>query len=226
MTQLLPCNLSELCGCRSQAGGTGRSRSGTWPTGGPSTQTTPSAGPSGPWQPSPLQKVSFDLQVLVQGQAVGSWLPIPFGALLKAWPQALPLAADLVYTTVCVVSCVVSKAPTSPAGDLVMQTVFHQFEIRSSNCPAGAEPLLAVACDDGSARVFRVEGSTPGLAFVRALPPTEGRVLCCAWGLGPEGTPQGASLVTGTSRGTVHVWDVAGLRETLRITTGVLALFL
>ena len=85
-------------------------------------------------------------------------------------------------------------------------------------CPsamsADAPQHVAVACDDGALRLFTLEAGAAGLQYFRSLPRTEGRVLAVAW------HPLARMVVTGTSVGHLHVWDVATSREVLRITAG------
>ena len=75
-------------------------------------------------------------------------------------------------------------------------------------------PKVAVACDDGCLRFFTAEVGVPGLQYESCLPPLDGRLLCSAW------HPEGSVLVTGTSRGTLHAWEVASRHELLRLHTG------
>jgi len=61
---------------------------------------------------------------------------------------------------------------------------------------------LAAACADGSVKLFTVSGGEPGAVFQRALPRVEGNVLSLAW------HPNGKSLVSGSSDGCLHAWDL------------------
>lgn len=76
---------------------------------------------------------------------------------------------------------------------------------------------VAVACDDGALRLFTLEAGAAGLQYHRSLPRTEGRVLAVAW------HPMARMVVTGTSVGHLHVWEVATSREVLRITAGAIS---
>ena len=77
---------------------------------------------------------------------------------------------------------------------------------------------VAVACDDGALRLFTLEAGAAELQYHRSLPRTEGRVLAVAW------HPSAQMVVTGTSVGHLHVWEVATSREVLRITAGEITL--
>ena len=48
------------------------------------------------------------------------------------------------------------------------------------------------------------------------MPAVEGRLLSVAW------HPDAHTLVTGSSAGMLHAWDVASARELLRINAGML----
>lgn len=78
------------------------------------------------------------------------------------------------------------------------------------------EQLIAVGVDDGSVRLFKAQAGVSGLQYARTMPRVEGRVLSAAW------HPSGQILVTGTSAGTVHVWDVSSAQEVRRIVIGAL----
>ena len=79
---------------------------------------------------------------------------------------------------------------------------------------AGAAKRVAVACDDGTLRLFSVEHGSPRLAYHRSLPRLGGRLLSVAW------HPNGQSVVTGTAAGTLHAWHIAKSQELLRISVG------
>ena len=77
---------------------------------------------------------------------------------------------------------------------------------------------MAVACDDGALRIFEAQDNVPGLQYAKTLPRTGGRVLSAAW------HPTGTTVVTGTSVGIMHVWQLPTNRELLRITAGMCSL--
>ena len=79
---------------------------------------------------------------------------------------------------------------------------------------------VAVACDDGVARLFTAEPGQPGLGYAKSLPSLGSRVLSVAW------HPSGQSLLLGTAAGTLHAWALASGRELLRINVGALLLLL
>ena len=79
---------------------------------------------------------------------------------------------------------------------------------------AGSSQRIAVACDDGALRIFEAQDGVAGLQYVKTLPRTEGRVLSAAW------HPDRNTIVTGTSSGVMHVWELASNRELLRMTAG------
>ena len=85
---------------------------------------------------------------------------------------------------------------------------------------SGAAPRVAVACDDGVARLFTAEPGQPGLGYAKSLPSLGSRVLSVAW------HPSGQSLLLGTAAGTLHAWALASGRELLRINVGALLLLL
>ena len=84
----------------------------------------------------------------------------------------------------------------------------------TSGLHAGTSQRVAVACDDGALRIFEAQEGVAGLQYFKTLPRTEGRVLSAAW------HPDSNTIVTGTSSGTMHVWDLTSNREILRITAG------
>ena len=79
---------------------------------------------------------------------------------------------------------------------------------------AGAAHAVAVACDDGTLRLFATEHGTPRLAYHRSMPRLGGRLLSVAW------HPNGQSVVTGTAVGTLHAWHIANSQELMRISVG------
>jgi len=66
---------------------------------------------------------------------------------------------------------------------------------------AGFAHPLAASCDDGSVRVFHVEGGEPGAHYSRTLAHLQGRALAVAW------HPAGSALVAGGADGCIHVLD-------------------
>lgn len=80
---------------------------------------------------------------------------------------------------------------------------------------AGSPQRVAVACDDGALRNFEAQDGVPGLQYAKTFQRTEGRVLCAAW------HPDSSTIVTGTSTGVMHAWEVSSNRELLRITAGL-----
>ena len=80
----------------------------------------------------------------------------------------------------------------------------------------GPSSTVAVACDDGCLRLFRAEEGQPGLVYAASLPSLGSRLLTVAW------NPKGNIVLTGTSEGSLHAWNVNSRREILRIHTGML----
>eukprot|EP00890_Picochlorum_soloecismus_P003258 jgi/Picsp_1/3933/NSC_01445-R1_protein len=72
--------------------------------------------------------------------------------------------------------------------------------------------LIAAACDDGAVRIYSVEKNIPGLKFEKTLPPVGGRTLSVAW------HPTKPILVSGSTEGCLHVWNIDTGREVMRIT--------
>ena len=68
--------------------------------------------------------------------------------------------------------------------------------------------------DDGCVRLFAAEPGLPGLQYVKSMPRVEGRILSAAW------HPSGKVLVTGTSAGTLHAWDISTGQEVLHTVVG------
>jgi len=73
---------------------------------------------------------------------------------------------------------------------------------------------LAASCDDGSVRIFHVEGGETGAHYSRTLARLQGRALAVAW------HPSGSVLVAGGADGCIHVLDPSNGSEHLRITAG------
>ena len=63
---------------------------------------------------------------------------------------------------------------------------------------AGNAARVAVACDDGTLRLFTAEHGTPRLMYSKSMPRLGARLLSVAW------HPNGQSVVTGTAAGTLH----------------------
>lgn len=80
---------------------------------------------------------------------------------------------------------------------------------------AGSPQRVAVACDDGALRIFEAQDGVPGLQYAKTFQRTEGRVLSAAW------HPDSSTIITGTSTGVIHAWEVSSNRELLRITAGL-----
>ena len=72
---------------------------------------------------------------------------------------------------------------------------------------------LAVACDDGAARLFTIDRTAQQIYFTKTFPPVEGRVLSVAW------FPDRVRLAAGTSEGHVHVFSSVTGRELVRMTS-------
>jgi len=81
---------------------------------------------------------------------------------------------------------------------------------------AGSPQRVAVACDDGALRIFEAQDGVPGLQYAKTFQRTEGRVLSAAW------HPDSSIIITGTSTGVIHAWEVSSNRELLRITAGLI----
>ena len=79
---------------------------------------------------------------------------------------------------------------------------------------AGSYSRVAVACDDGCLRIFRIEADEHGLIYESSLPALKHRLLSVTW------HPNAKTLVTGTSDGSLHAWDTSSKREILRVHTG------
>lgn len=92
---------------------------------------------------------------------------------------------------------------------------FAAFGVVALVC-AGEVQLLAAGADDGTVRLFAAESASLGLQYAKSMPAVEGRLLCAAW------HPSAAVLVTGTSVGKLHAWDVQSGQEALSIVAGEL----
>ena len=79
---------------------------------------------------------------------------------------------------------------------------------------AGAAQTVAVACDDGTLRLFTAEHGATRLVYHKSMPRLGGRLLSVAW------HPNGQSVVTGTAVGTLHAWHIAKSQELMRISVG------
>lgn len=100
--------------------------------------------------------------------------------------------------------------PGKPAIDANTQVtdLFWDFHIRSGIipsalcvCSAGFAHQIAAGCDDGSVRIFSVEGGEPGVSYERTLTHLRGRVLTLAW------HPSGKSVLAGGADGCIHALD-------------------
>lgn len=80
---------------------------------------------------------------------------------------------------------------------------------------AAQEQRVAVACDDGSVRLFLVSDSEGGMQYHRTFPRVAGRILSVAWSV------DGGKVVAGGSDGCIRCWDVGTLRELYRLTVGL-----
>ncbi|CAL5222772.1 g5185 [Coccomyxa viridis] len=78
----------------------------------------------------------------------------------------------------------------------------------------GAAQTVALACDDGTLRLFTAEHGTPRLMYHKSMPRLGGRLLSVAW------HPNGQAVVTGTAVGTLHAWHIAKSQELMRISIG------
>ena len=82
---------------------------------------------------------------------------------------------------------------------------------------AGAPQRVAVACDDGCVRLLTLaagDGVGAGLHHRRGFNRVDGRLLSLAW------NPGGHQIAAGSSKGAIHVFDVALTQELARITVG------
>ena len=87
----------------------------------------------------------------------------------------------------------------------------------TSRVKAGEAQRVAIACDDGCARIITMVGGTDvgaGLAHKRSFLRVQGRLLSLAW------HPSEEVLACGSSRGMAHVMDCVNFNELTRITIG------
>ena len=87
----------------------------------------------------------------------------------------------------------------------------------TSRVKAGEAQRVAIACDDGCARIITMVGGTDvgaGLAHKRSFLRVQGRLLSLAW------HPSEELLACGSSRGMAHVMDCMNFNELTRITIG------
>ncbi|GJM96524.1 hypothetical protein PR202_ga13367 [Eleusine coracana subsp. coracana] len=73
---------------------------------------------------------------------------------------------------------------------------------------------LALACDDGSVRLYHVPESG-ALTYYRALPRVSGRMLSVTW------SNNGKFVFSGSSDGLIRCWDSTSFQEKYRITAGL-----
>ncbi|TVU45221.1 hypothetical protein EJB05_04697 [Eragrostis curvula] len=73
---------------------------------------------------------------------------------------------------------------------------------------------LALACDDGSVRLYNVSESG-ALTYYRALPRVSGRMLSVTW------SNNGKFIFSGSSDGLIRCWDSTSFHEKYRITAGL-----
>ena len=104
----------------------------------------------------------------------------------------------------------ISNTPLDSAGGVVWSLSSQPVD----KVKPGYPHLLAAACDDGSVRLFGVEGGEPGAQLERVLTVLQGRLLSCAW------HPSGEALAVGGVNGTIHVLDSTSGNELVRITAG------
>ncbi|KAI4967027.1 hypothetical protein ZWY2020_034431 [Hordeum vulgare] len=84
----------------------------------------------------------------------------------------------------------------------------------SSSYRANEFPRLALACDDGSVRLYNVPESGP-LTYYRSLPRVSGRVLSVTW------SNNAKFIFSGSSDGLIRCWDSTIFHEKYRITAGL-----
>ncbi|XP_050263816.1 WD repeat-containing protein PCN [Quercus robur] len=75
-------------------------------------------------------------------------------------------------------------------------------------------PRLAIACDDGSVRIYSISDSDE-LVYTKSLPRVSGRVLSVTW------SPDAKMIYSGSSDGFIRCWDANYGREIYRITVGL-----
>ncbi|KAJ7533600.1 hypothetical protein O6H91_13G056600 [Diphasiastrum complanatum] len=76
------------------------------------------------------------------------------------------------------------------------------------------EQRLAVACDDGSVRLFTVNESKDAISYRSSFPRVKGRILSVAW------HSDGSRLYAGGSDGCIRCWDTMKMHEVYRIAAG------
>lgn len=96
-----------------------------------------------------------------------------------------------------------------------IQSALSNCKVQCHGQHAGSPQRVAVACDDGALRIFEAQDGVPGLQYAKTFQRTEGRVLSAAW------HPDSSTIITGTSTGVMHAWEVSSSRELLRITAGL-----
>ena len=96
-----------------------------------------------------------------------------------------------------------------------IQSALSNCKVQCHGQHAGSPQRVAVACDDGALRIFEAQDGVPGLQYAKTFQRTEGRVLSAAW------HPDSSTIITGTSTGVIHAWEVSSNRELLRITAGL-----
>ncbi|KAM3294223.1 hypothetical protein ACQJBY_037240 [Aegilops geniculata] len=84
----------------------------------------------------------------------------------------------------------------------------------SSSYNVNEFPRLALACDDGSVRLYNVPESGP-LTYYRSLPRVSGRVLSVTW------SNNAKFIFSGSSDGLIRCWDSTIFHEKYRITAGL-----
>ncbi|KAJ3673400.1 hypothetical protein LUZ60_006774 [Juncus effusus] len=72
---------------------------------------------------------------------------------------------------------------------------------------------LAMACDDGSVRLYNIPDSD-ALNYIRSFPKVTGRVLSVTW------SHDAKFIYSGSSDGLIRCWDVKSFHEIYRITAG------
>ncbi|KAK4559875.1 hypothetical protein RGQ29_008883 [Quercus rubra] len=75
-------------------------------------------------------------------------------------------------------------------------------------------PRLAIACDDGSVRIYSIS-DLDELVYTKSLPRVSGRVLSVTW------SPDAKMIYSGSSDGFIRCWDAKYGREIYRITVGL-----
>ena len=118
---------------------------------------------------------------------------------MKHWNQGVKLAGS------CTVRLPICHDEAKRANHAQSEHALHT---------SGGPSRVAVACDDGTLRLFTAEHGTPRLVYYKSMPRLGGRLLSVAW------HPNGQSVVTGTAAGTLHAWHIAKSQELLRISIG------